>query len=354
MGWNSWNSFGCAVSEELIRETADAMLSSGMQAAGYRYIIIDDCWMARDRDAQGNLQADPVKFPNGMKALADYVHSEGLKLGLYLDRGKQTCQGFPGSYGHEIQDANTLASWGIDYIKEDNCSAVGNLITDYTKMHNDLVSTGRPIVFSLCSWGFPGTQVPELGIAHLWRTSKDIQDRWASMLSNAQANAAYAAYAGPGHWNDPDMLEIGRGGMTEVEYRTHFSLWAIMAAPLIAGNDLRTMNQTTLDILSAPEVIAVDQDARGIQGSLVGNSGTANELEIWSKPLSGSNTLAVLLLNRSKQAAAITVTWSALGLSSGPAQVRDLWARADLGIFTNSYTANVPPHGVVLVKIVHQ
>ena len=352
MGWNSFNRFGGSINETLIRETADALVSSGMQAVGYQYVIIDDGWMAPDRDANGNLQPDPNKFPGGMKSLADYVHSKGLKFGLYLDRGTKTCGGLPGSYGHEIQDANKLASWGVDYIKDDNCSVVGKLLDDYTNMHNALQATGRPIVFGICSWGFPGILIPEMDIAHLWRTSSDIKDTWDRMLIIGEANNVYAAYAGPGHWNDPDMLEVGNGGMTDVEYRTHFSLWAIMAAPIIAGNDLRDMSQATRDILTAPEVIAVDQDALGVQGTLISQPNSKDGLEVWSKPLSGTDTVAVMLLNRSEQAANISANWSDLGLPYGPALVRDLWDRADRGLFTNSYSANVPAHGVVLVKIV--
>jgi alpha-galactosidase len=351
MGWNSFNRFGGSINETLIRETADAMVSSGMQAAGYQYVIIDDGWMAPERDANGDLQPDHQKFPGGMKALVDYVHSKGLKFGLYLDRGTKTCGGLPGSYGYEIQDANQLASWGVDYVKDDNCSVVGKLYEDYTNMRNALQATGRPIVFSMCSWGFPGILVPELDIAHLWRTSSDIKDTWDRMITIGEANNVYAPYAGPGHWNDPDMLEVGNGGMTDVEYRTHFSLWAIMAAPLIAGNDLRNMSQVTRDILVAPEVIAIDQDPLGIQGTLKSQPNSKSGLEVWSKPLSGTGAMAVMLLNRSEQAADIKVNWEDIDLPAGPALVRDLWDRADRGLFTDSYSANVPPHGVVLVKI---
>jgi len=351
MGWNSFNHFGCSVDESLIRETADAMVESGMAALGYQYVNIDDCWMAPERDADGNLQPDPQKFPHGMKALADYVHSKGLKLGIYIDRGTKTCGGLPGSYGYEIQDANQLASWGIDYVKDDNCSVVGNLMDDYTKMRNALNATGRPIVFSMCSWGFPGMLVARLDVAHLWRTSSDIKDNWDSMIKIGEANNAYAIFAEPGHWNDPDMLEVGNGGMTDSEYRTHFSLWAIMAAPLIAGNDLRSMDQATRDILMAPEVIAVDQDPLGIQGVRLSSPNAGKGFEIWSKPLAGTNTRAVLLLNRSEIEASMSVRWTDLDLPAGPAAVRDLWARSNLGIYHNGYGAIVQPHAVVLIKV---
>jgi alpha-galactosidase len=338
--------------ETIIKEIADSMVSSGMQAAGYRYVNLDDCWMASTRDAGGNLQADPKKFPGGIKALADYVHAKGLKLGVYLDRGTKTCSGYPGSYGYEIQDANRLASWEVDFLKYDNCSPVGNMVSDYQKMSNALKATGRPILFSMCSWGFPGYWIIGSNVAHMWRTTSDIQDNWPRMLTILDANSAYAAFAGPGHWNDPDMLEVGNGGMSELEYRSHFTMWAISAAPLIAGNDLRSMNQATRDILTAPEVIAVDQDPLGVQGTLVGDILGINKPEIWSKKLSGAHTIAVALFNRSDAAVDMTVTWSELGLPSGAAAVRDLWDRTDRGVFSDRYTADVPPHGVVLIRVV--
>ncbi len=350
MGWNSFNHFGCAYDEVVIRAIADAMVSSGMQAAGYEYVILDDCWMARTRDESGNLRPDPTKFPGGMQVMADYVHARGLKFGLYLDRGTATCAGYPGSYGYEVQDATLLASWGVDYIKYDNCADVGKLIEDFTTMHDALQATGRPIVFSMCTWGYPGTYFSELELVHLWRTTSDIQDSWASMVKIMGANNSYAGFAGPGHWNDPDMLEVGNGGMSEVEYRTHFSMWAFMAAPLIAGNDLRSMDQATLDILLAPEVIAIDQDPLGNQGKRI-TSGS-RDLQVWSKVLAGTNVRAVALLNLSDAAADITVSWDQVGLPAGAAAVRDLWARLDLGTFADSFTASVPSHGVVLVKVV--
>jgi alpha-galactosidase len=354
MGWNSYNHFNCDISEKLIRETADAMVDSGMKAAGYQYMVIDDCWSASERNSDGSLPPDPNKFPNGMKALADYVHSKGLKLGIYLDRGTETCGHFPGSYGHEVQDANQIASWGIDYLKYDNCSPApgSSLVKDYTNMSNALKATGRPIVFSMCSWGFPGYWVAGSKIAHLWRTSSDIKDTWDRILAILDANSASAAFAGPGHWNDPDMLEVGNGGMTDLEYRSHFTMWALMAAPLIAGNDLRNMSQSTIDILTAPEVIAVNQDPLGVQGVLAGAIVGTRQPEVWYKILTGDNVRAVALLNRSDRTADITVKWIDIGLPSGPASVRDLWQRRDAGMFENSYTAAVPSHGVVLVRIV--
>jgi alpha-galactosidase len=351
MGWNSWNHFACSINEDLVRKTADVMVESGMASLGYEYVNIDDCWMAKTRDANGNLQPDPAKFPHGMKTLADYIHSKGLKLGIYLDRGTETCSHFPGSYGYEIQDANQVASWGIDYVKYDNCAVVGKLMDDYTKMHNALVATGRPIVFSMCSWGFPGMLVAELDIAQLWRTSSDIKDTWDSMIKIGEANNAYSLFAQPGHWNDPDMLEVGNGGMTDTEYKTHFSLWAMMAAPLIAGNDLLTMDQATRDILTAAEVIAVDQDPLGIQGTFLSNLATVEGFGVWSKPLVDPGTRAVMLLNRSEIPATISIHWKDIGLPEGPAAVRDLWERADRGIFYNGYGSVVASHGVILLKV---
>ena len=347
MGWNSWNKFGCGINDALVRATADAMVSSGMQAAGYQYINIDDCWSMTTRDANGNLQADATKFPNGIKAVADYVHTKGLKFGIYGDRGTSTCANFPGSYGHEAQDAATFASWGVDYLKYDNCATVGDMQTDLTNMRNALAATGRPMVFSISTWWMSLPTFPDLG--NMWRTTSDITDSFSSVMGNIDMNNNTAQYAGPGHWNDPDMLEVGNGGMTDTEYRAHFGMWAMAAAPLIAGNDLRSMSQATVNILTAPEVIAVDQDALGIQGTKVTDNGSG--LQVWAKTLSGTNTKAVALLNRSAATANMTVNWSDLGLS-GSATVRDLWARADLGSFSGSYTASVPSHGIVLVKVV--
>ena len=302
MGWNSWNHFGCGISDTLIRAQADSMVSSGMAAAGYQYINLDDCWSEMARDSSGNLQGSATKFPNGIKALADYVHSKGLKFGVYGDRGTSTCAGYPGSYGHETADANQFAAWGVDYLKYDNCAAVGDLVTDYTNMHNALAASGRPILFSICAWWMASTTFVDLG--NSWRTSGDISDSFSVVMGLMDTNNNTAQYAGPGHWNDPDMLEVGNGGMTDTEYRAHFSMWAIMAAPLISGNDLTTMSSATVAILTAPEVLAVDQDALGVQGTRVVDNG---DLEVWAKTLSGTNTKAVALLNRSGSTASITV-----------------------------------------------
>ncbi|MEJ2215438.1 MAG: glycoside hydrolase family 27 protein [Gemmatimonadota bacterium] len=348
MGWNSWNHFGCDVSETLIRETADAMVASGMKDAGYEYVVIDDCWQV-SRDEDGTLVADPERFPHGMKALADYVHSKGLKFGIYTDAGEKTCQGRPGTLGHETRDARTFAAWGVDYVKEDWCYASGlDAPTQYRKFRDALDAAGRPIVLSICEWGSnrPWEWAPEIG--NLWRTTGDIGDSWNSMLSNLDQSAQHPAAAGPGHWNDPDMLEVGNGGMSDREYRAHFSLWAIQAAPLIAGNDLRTMSDETKKILTNPEVIAVDQDSLGVQGILL--SEYPPEVQVWDKPLKDGSH-AVALLNRAEVPTRITVYLYRLGLRTDSVDMRDLWAHKDLGRFAGRYAEMVPPHGAAMLRI---
>lgn len=347
MGWNSWNHFSCNVNEQTIRETADAMVSSGMRDAGYRYVVIDDCWQVA-RDANGALVADPQRFPHGIKALADYVHSKGLLFGIYTDAGTNTCQGRPGTLGHEDQDARTFAAWGVDYVKEDWCHAKGlDAPTQYAKFRDALMRTGRPIVLSICEWGSnqPWEWAPRVG--NLWRTTDDIEDTWASMLDNLDQSAQHATAAGPGAWNDPDMLEVGNGGMTDEEYRAHFSLWAIMAAPLIAGNDLRDMSATTIATLTNREVIAVDQDSLGAQGILVWER--PPEMQVWAKPLHDGSR-AIALLNRSSAPARITASFSRAGIRTDSALVRDLWTHRDLGRFGRQFADTVPPHAVMLIR----
>ncbi len=348
MGWNSWNHFGCNVSEELIRETADAMVSSGMRDVGYQYVVIDDCWQV-SRDASGTIVADPQRFPHGIKALADYVHSKGLKFGIYTDAGTKTCQGRPGTLGFEERDAQTYARWGVDYVKEDWCNADGlNAPAQYRKFRAALDRTGRPIVLSICEWGVnqPWDWAPRVG--NLWRTTDDIGDNWASMLSNLDQSAQHSAVARPGAWNDPDMLEIGNGGMTPDEYRAHMSLWAMQAAPLIAGNDLRAMSAETRSILTNPEVIAVDQDSLGAQGTLV--SSGPPERQVWSKPLRDGSR-AVVLLNRGTSPDSIRVSFRRAGIHVDSATVRDLWRHANLGRYRGSYTAIVSGHSAVMLKL---
>ena len=350
MGWNTWNKFGCDVSEKLIQETADAMVASGMRDAGYRYVVIDDCWQVA-RDSAGAVVADSQRFPHGMKAVADYVHAKGLRFGIYTDAGTKTCQGRPGTLDHEAQDARSYASWGVDYVKEDWCNSRGlTAPAQYRKFHDALVATGRPIVLSICEWGSNRPWEWAAGIGHLWRTTGDIEDTWGSMLANLDASSAHQEVAGPGGWNDPDMLEVGNGGMSDDEYRAHLSLWAVVAAPLIAGNDLRTMAPATRDILTNREVIAVDQDSLGVEGWMVEQ--VTPGLQVWAKPLAGG-ARAVALLNRTGAAARIAVDWSHIGLARGAgASVRDLWAHAERGRHAGSWAAQVPSHGIVLVKIV--
>ena len=350
MGWNSWNRFAGRIDDKTVREIADAMVSSGMQKAGYVYVNIDDTWEA-GRDANGNIQTNK-KFPD-MKALADYVHSKGLKLGIYSGPGPRTCAGFEGSYGHEAQDAKTYASWGIDYLKYDWCSA-GQIWKDedmqavYQKMGEALQASGRPIVYSLCQYGRDHVETWGAAVGgNLWRTTGDIGDRWASMSSiGFDKQVGLDSYAGPGHWNDPDMLEIGNGGMSDTEYRTHMSLWSLLAAPLLAGNDVRTMTPATRDILTNTEVIAIDQDPLGKEAKRLAKDG---DLEVWARPLQNGD-MAVGLFNRGSGEAKVTVTWQELGLS-GSHKVRDLWAHADRGSAADNYSADVPSHGVVLIRI---
>ena len=346
MGWNSWNKFGCNVSDKLIREMADAVVSSGMQAAGYQYVNIDDCWQV-SRDASGTIVADPARFPSGIKALADYVHGKGLKLGIYTDAGTGTCEKRPGSLNHEVQDAKTYASWGIDYVKIDWCNAEGlDPEVQYAKLRDALANSGRPIVFSICNWGVktPWRWGPATG--NLWRTTGDINDTYERMSLIGFGQNGLEKFAGPGHWNDPDMLEVGNGGMKRDEYRTHMALWAILAAPLLAGNDLRNMSPETKELLLNSEVLAVDQDAKGVQGHRVWEEGP---LEIWVKPLADGSH-AVGLFNRSESATKMTLDLNSVGAPAS-AKLRDLLDHKDLGTVQNSYSAEVPKHGVVLLKV---
>lgn len=362
MGWNTWNKFACNVSDELVRGMADAMVKSGMKDAGYQYVVIDDCWQV-SRDKNANIVADPQRFPNGIRAVADYVHSVGLKFGIYSDAGSKTCAGRPGGLGHEYQDALMYASWGVDYLKYDWCNTTTqDAKASYANIRAALDASGRPIVLSICEWGKnqPWRWGKEVG-GNLWRTTGDIQDRWAGqqkwgdgtccsngMLDIVDQQVGIGPYAGPGHWNDPDMLEVGNGGMTTTEYRSHFSLWAILTAPLIAGNDLRTMTPEIRDILTNKEVIGVDQDPLGREGRRVAKDG---DLEIWAKQLRDGGR-AVVLLNRGSSQHEITVIWEEIGYPNHlSAAVRDLWAHKDLGSFAGKFSAPVDSHGVVMVTI---
>jgi alpha-galactosidase len=356
MGWNSWNHFADKIDDATVRAQADAMVSSGMRDAGYRYINIDDTWEGT-RDAAGVIHSNS-KFPD-MKALADYVHSKGLKLGIYSSPGAKTCAGYEGSLGHEAQDASAYAAWGIDYLKYDLCSlgdqmkATGSLdkaqaieLVAYRKMDAALKATGRPIVYSLCQYGV--AQVWRWGGSvggNLWRTTGDISDRFSRMATIGFGQAGLSKYAKPGHWNDPDMLEVGNGGMNPVEYRTHMSLWALLAAPLLAGNDLTRMTPDTLAILTNREVIAIDQDKAGRQGDRVHAEGP---LEVWARPLAGGGK-AVGLFNLSDQPSYVEVNYADLGLKA-PVRTRDVWAAKELGKL-KSYRTLVPNHGVVLLRL---
>jgi len=355
MGWNSWNKFACNVNEQLIRQQADAMAASGMKEAGYQYIVIDDCWQ-KSRDADGNIQADPERFPSGIKALADYVHAKGLKFGLYSDAGSLTCGGRPGSAGHEFQDARQYARWGVDYLKYDWChTGPRNAEAAYTIMAKALRESGRDIVLSICEWGVnqPERWGPTVG--HLWRTTGDIFDAWEGkkdwshgMTDILDMQVERAAHAAPNAWNDPDMLEVGNGGMTTTEYESHFSLWAMLAAPLIAGNDLSKMDADTRRILTNADVIAVDQDPLGQQGRRIWKQG---DLEIWSRPLKDGDH-AVVLFNRGKAPAAMRVDWTQLQLPAGQkADVKDLWSKRVSKGVAGGYGGTVASHGVIMVRV---
>ena len=350
MGWNSWNKFAGRVDDAAVRGMADAMASNGMKGAGYQYINIDDTWEG-SRDAQGNITTNK-KFPD-MKALADYVHSKGLKIGIYSSPGPNTCAGYEGSYGHEEQDARTYAAWGIDYLKYDWCGA-RNLYTDeemrpvYQIMGDALLKSGRPILYSLCQYG--RNEVWKWGAevgGNAWRTTGDIRDSWDSMTKIGFSQDELAPWAVPGHWNDPDMLEIGNGGMNVDEYKTHMSLWSILAAPLLAGNDLRSMTPDILEILTNREVIAINQDKDGKQGRRVTKSG---DQEVWVRPLSGG-AHAIGIFNRGGTPTKYTLKWAEVGLKSAPTHARDLWAHSDVKLDGPEYSVTVPAHGVVMLRV---
>ncbi len=349
MGWNSWNHFSSRVNDSIVRAMADKMVSSGLVKAGYVYINIDDCWEGT-RDADGNIVPNS-KFPD-MKALAAYVHSRGLKLGIYSSPGPVTCGGYLGSFGHEVQDANTYAAWGIDYLKYDWCSAGGiykseQLQAGYQKMGSALANCGRPIVYSLCEYGTNEVWKwgPQVG-GNLWRTTGDIQDNWRSMSNIGFNQSKLAPYAAPGHWNDPDMLEVGNGGMTNTEYRTHFSLWCLQAAPLIAGNDLNLMTPETLNILGNTEAIAIDQDPLGHSAVQVAKDG---DIQVWVRDLKdGSKAVGIFNTGTTTQTA--TLNFSDIKVD-GKAQVRDLWLHKTMGKFDGQYKADVESHGVILLKV---
>ncbi|MGC2545688.1 MAG: glycoside hydrolase family 27 protein, partial [Silvibacterium sp.] len=349
MGWNHYNSIPVDFNDAAAREMADVMVSSGMRDAGYTYLILDDSWEGV-RDAHGVLQPNH-KFPD-LKALADYIHSKGLKLGIYSSPGPATCDDYPGSYGHEELDAKTWAAWGVDYLKYDWCSA-GIIYRDkdlqaiYQKMGDALEASGRPIVYGLCEYGWEDVQEwgPDVG-ANLWRTTGDIHDNWKSVSTNGFGQSSLAPYAGPGHWNDPDMLEVGNGHLSSDEDRSHMSLWSLLAAPLIAGNDIRSMTPATKDILLNKEVIAVDQDPLGKEAAKLSVNG---DLETWTRPLA-DGSVAVGVFNLGSVASSATIKVSDLKLG-GNVKARNLWTHEDLSPKEGRFTASVPAHGVFMLRV---
>jgi alpha-galactosidase len=358
MGWNDWYSFGCNVSASLVEQTAKAMVTSGMKAAGYQYVNIDDCWLDSQRAADGSLQADPAKFPDGIKAVAGYVHSLGLKLGIYEDVGTKTCAGYPGTYGHYQQDAQTLASWDIDFIKMDWCNVpfgdfpglsqqqVAEKL--YTEFGQALRATGRPVLYSICEWNpslQPWTWAPK--IANMWRSNNDYGDSWSQVLGNLDQEASLAGDAGPGHWNDPDILQIGRSGLTASQDQAQFSMWSMLSAPLLAGNDLRSMTPAIQRILTNRAVIAIDQDPLGAEATRLSQQGNA---DVWVKRLANGDR-AVMLLNRGGTPLSVSTTAQAAGLpAAGAYGVRDLWTNS-VTESAGTIAATVPAMSAVLVRV---
>lgn len=359
MGWNSWNKFGCDVNETMIKSMADAMVQSGLADVGYEYIIIDDCWQIA-RDTEGNIVADSIKFPTGIKALADYIHSRGLKFGIYSCVGEKTCAGRPGSRGHEYQDALMYASWGVDYLKYDYCYHEKlNAEASYQTMRDALYAAKRPVVFSLCEWGTNQPWLWAKDIGHLWRTTKDIYpcsncegDYKFGWLNILEEQVPLWKYAGPGHWNDPDMLEVGNGGMNFQETRSHFSMWCMLAAPLILGNDLSNMSQETLRILSNKEVIGINQDPLGNQAR---RYLTNEKVDIWIKPLYGQR-FAVAVLNKSKNTSTCSFNWKHYenwifsdSSNDAPYQIYNVWEKKKMGTTEEPFEAKLEGYDVILL-----
>jgi len=366
MGWNTWNTFASNINEALIRETADVMVANGMRDAGYIYIVLDDTWSAMERDAQGNLVAHPEKFPSGMKALGDYLHERGFKFGIYNCAGTKTCAGYPGGWGHEFQDARTYASWGVDYLKYDWCfSGTANAPDAYRRMSAAIRAAGRPVVLSICEWGQskPWEWAGEVG--HLWRTTGDITDcydcqqRWergwkvildlqvSQVQPHTGQNDGIEKFAGPGRWNDPDMLEVGNAGLTFEESRAHFSMWCMIAAPLMAGNDVRHMTPEITALLTNREALAINQDKLGKQGWRYHASSTK---EIWVRELDGGDW-AVCMLNVGAAPAELTIDWDHMWFLPKEAKVRDVWAAKDLGAKGHALTRTIASHDVVLLRL---
>lgn len=359
LGFNDWNAVHCTVSEALIEQTALAMVTDGLRAAGYRYVNVDDCWSAPRRDTRGRLMADPLRFPHGMRALGAFIHALGLKFGLYADVGTETCQGYPGSFGHERADTATFASWGVDYLKADWCSVPYRDFPNYThdeiaqvlfaRMSAALHATGRPIVLSVSNASDPSIHPWLWGrsVSNLWRTTQDIAPTWSRIVAGADENLQHSSATGPGHWNDPDMLEVGNGALTPAEDRAHFSLWSMMAAPLILGTDLQVMSLWVRDIVTNRAVIAIDQDPLGVQASIVFRHGNG---EILSKRLANGDR-AVLLLNRGAPGITLTVRAGQVGLAAARKYAwRDLWTHATHS-GTGSISERVPPRSAVLLRV---
>jgi alpha-galactosidase len=362
MGWNSWNHFGPHVTDADVRAAADALVTTGMRDAGYVYVNVDDTWQGK-RDEQGVLHPNE-RFPD-MQALGAYIHSKGLKFGIYSSPGAKTCAGYEGSRGHESQDAQMYAGWGVDLLKYDLCSfhdnmkktkadhpddpaaATNLMIAAYRQMGDALKATGRPILYSLCQYGIdqPWKWGPALG-ANMWRTTDDIDDSYGRMISIGFSQAGLAKFAGPGHWNDPDMLEIGNGKMKTSEYQTHMSLWVLLAAPLLAGNDLTRMTEADKRILMNKDAIAIDQDPLAIQGERLNQSG---DLDVWTKPLSGGR-VAVGLFNRSWSSREVSFDLGQIGFKRG-ANLWDVWKGQGLGRTSGIFTDTVTQHGVTLLIV---
>jgi len=358
MGWNSWNKFECKINETVVKEVADALVSSGMKNAGYQYIIVDDCWQI-GRDSLGNILADPERFPSGIKSLVDYIHSKGLKFGIYSDAGTLTCQGRPGSRGYEFQDARTYAKWGVDLLKYDWCShGKQNAEASYALMRDAIYKAGRPMVLSICEWGTNKPWEWGASAGHTWRTTEDIincfdcKNNWGGLgvLQIIDLQAEIGGYSGPGHWNDPDMLEIGNGVLTNNEERSHMSMWSMFSAPLIAGNDIRNMSAETNGILTNKEVLAIDQDSLGISATRWMKYG---DLEIWFKPLSDHN-FAFCFLNRSNQPITINqdlkITIKNYKVD-GSYDVRNVWKHKDIGTTGDNIKGTIAGHDVLMLKL---
>ena len=358
MGWNSWNKFECKINETIIKEVADAMASNGMKKAGYEYIVIDDCWQV-GRDSLGNILADPERFPSGMKSLGEYIHSKGLKFGIYSDAGTATCQGRPGSRGYEFQDARTYAKWGVDFLKYDWCNhGKQSAEASYTLMRDAINKAGRPMVFSICEWGTTKPWEWGKSVGHLWRTTEDIincfdcTNNWGGLgvLQIIDLHTAIGDFSGPGHWNDPDMLEIGNGVLTPNEERLHMSMWAMFSAPLIAGNDIRNMSAETMKILTNKEVLDIDQDKLGISAT---RWMKYKDFEVWFKPLSDGN-YAYCIINRSNQPVIINQDLKATIKQykiDGSYRVRDLWKHKDIGSTKDNMVTTIAGHDVLMLKL---